>query len=169
MRALKARVGATRVILNRHRGDANFEMLSSLQARALADHLKDMKVEPKRLAEASSAVVAIGWARPEDARSVLDVLKTDDRPSTKRRRSQQNYLSIINYGTAEWWEDLMAPETTAAGKLSAICQLALTLGLRLPTEPTAKFMTSLWQCVAQAPDALARQDPVAKALMLRHM
>ena len=48
------------------------------------------------------------------------------------------------YGNEEFWQALTNHEETSLSKQAVIIRLAIALGLRLPSEPSAKFMCSLW-------------------------
>lgn len=80
---------------------------------------------------------------------------------------QQSYESIIAYGTSELWDDLVS-DITAAFKLQKILELAFSLGMRCPTEPTIKFICSWWVVSSETDAGIRRMTQLQKHTFLMH-
>jgi len=133
--------------------------------------IKGSTFDPTVVAELSTMLVTVPWADPAHMSRVLDPVTAGTHTVLepgKRRRQQQDYRAIINYGTAEFW-DLMSSQAAPSVKLTAISQLAISLGCRCPNEYSYKFFASLWQVVCHTPTQLATQDSGTKYIMLQHV
>ncbi len=75
---------------------------------------------------------------------------------------------MFQYGTEEFWQDLLAPSVTSV-KLDLLLQLAVRLGLRTPSEPTLKFMTSWWLVASESTRELGRLTAAQKHTYLLHV
>ena len=90
-------------------------------------------------------------------------------PPGKRRRSQQNFAALHAYFPDAVWDVLCSQDELATSKLEAIVDFSLSLGLRLPTEPTLKMMTSIWMLTSEPSDKLSCMKAGAKHALLMHM
>ena len=135
-------------MLEENATSTHYLALSKIQAVAVADMISaanDLSNETK--SELANIVIKMRWAEPAHCDLVLQRLIASDveRPAgSTRRRLQQDYKQIYLYLTGAMWDALKgssSPDT----KLSALLQHALRLGLRLPSEPTAKMIASIWQ------------------------
>jgi hypothetical protein len=170
-RAIKARVGAARLLLDQHvAGSALHERVSRLQAAAIMELVGQSTLSSQVRADLSGTVLGMNL-HPPDMHAILGSLSEGVAVSSgaKRRRVQQNWMAVHNYGTAEFWTRLQDPAMPGSCKLDLILQLAIGLGLRLPTEPSIKWMTSWWLSVAEEPSEVARMDGAAKKTMLAHV
>ena len=170
VRGIKARIGSARMLLQEHASSPLIGKLSEIQATALVKILSDGQLDADAKAELSVLTMTVPWAHPDHAASVLEVCSSVGvtLPVGKRRRTSQDYKSVCNYGSEEFWAHLKSTTTPPSAKLSSICQLTIHLGLRCPTEPTLKLMCSLWQLTVAESQALAKQDIVTKQLLLKH-
>jgi hypothetical protein len=169
-RALKARLGAARLILQQYpKGSPAHKALSKAQSAALREMLVTSVLTAVDRADLANAVVGIEWCEPEDGTSVLAALTPDTStlPPGKRRRSQQDFLAFANFGTEEFWSQLLGDAPTSA-KLRIILQWAVGLGLRCPTEHTVKWLCSLWLAVGQSEAELVVLDNMQKKHMFHH-
>lgn len=66
----------------------------------------------------------------------------------------------------DFWELFQRPSATPTAKLDRMIRLAVDLGLRCPTEPTLKFMASMWMCACNDDAELARLSPEQKRVFL---
>ena len=169
-RALKARLGAARLVLEQYpKGSPNHKALSKAQAAALREMLGTAVLTAMDRADLANVVVGINWCEPEDGTSVLAALapETSTLPPGKRRRTQQDFLAFCNYGTDEFWNQLLGEVPTSA-KLGIILQWAIGLGLRCPSEHTMKWLCSVWLAVGQTEAELVAMDPAQKKHMFNH-
>jgi hypothetical protein len=170
-RAIKARVGAARLLLQQHvAGSALHVTVSRLQAAAIIELIGQSTLSSQVRADLSGTVLAMNLHQP-DMHAVLGALTDGVAVSSlaKRRRMQQNWMAVHNYGTAEFWTRLQDPAMPGSCKLDLILQLAIGLGCRLPTEPSMKWMTSWWLSAAEEPSEVAKMDGAAKKTMLAHI
>jgi hypothetical protein len=169
-RAIKARVGAARILLEQHvAGSAIHVTVSRLQAAAIMELIGQSALSSQVKADLSSTVLGMKLHQP-DMQAILGALSEGVVVSlAKRRRVQQNWMAVHNYGTAEFWTRLQDPVMPGSCKLNLILQLAIGLGCRLPTEPSIKWMTSWWLAVAESPEHVAMMDGAAKKTMLAHV
>jgi hypothetical protein len=169
-RALKARLGAARLVLEQYpKGSPNHKALSKAQAAALREMLGKAVLTAVDRADLANAVVGINWCEPEDGNMVLAALtpETSTLPPGKRRRSQQDFLGFCNFGTEVFWNQLLGDVPTSA-KLGIILQWAIGLGLRCPSEHTIKWLCSVWLAVGQTEAELVVMDVAQKKHMFNH-
>ncbi len=170
LRDVKARLGAARLVLARPSNPEVHRSISALQANAVLEVAgrarHDGTVSAGELAELAVGACDINFAAG-DLEKVLAVL-TEVKPAqtTKRRRAQQNYLSILQYGTAAMWSSFQKPGDRNA-KLLDILNLRIKLGLRLPSEHTLKLIASWWAVVSETEDARRAMEPQVDALSVR--
>jgi hypothetical protein len=170
-RAVKARVGAARLLLQQHvAGSPLHATVSRLQAAAILEVLGQSTLSSQVRADLGGTVLGMNLHDP-DKHAILRALGDGEAVSSsaKRRRIQQNWMAVHNYGTAEFWTRLQDPAVPGSCKLNLILQLAIGLGCRLPTEPSIKWMTSWWLSVAEDPGEVAKMDGGAKKAMLVHV
>jgi len=120
-------------------------------------------------ADLSVAVLGLKWYG-DGATSLLQTLsppETSLAMQLKRRRVNQAYESIIRYGTEEWWQD-MTGHNAQTVKLGLLIMLTIRLGLRCPTEPSLKFICSLWLVCGDA-SALQTMTAQQKHVYLQHV
>jgi hypothetical protein len=169
-RALKARLGAARLVLEQYpKGSPNHKALSKTQAAALREMLGTAVLTAMDRADLANVVVGINWCEPEDGTSVLAALApvTSTLPPGKRRRTQQDFMAFCNFGTDEFWNQLLGEVPTSA-KLNIILQWAIGLGLRCPSEHSMKWLCSVWLAVGQTEAELVAMDPAQKKHMFNH-
>jgi hypothetical protein len=169
-REIKARVGAARLLLEQHvAGSAIHVTVSRLQAAAIIEVIGKSSLSNQVRADLSGTVLALNLHQP-DMQAILGALSDGVASSlAKRRRVQQNWMAVHNYGTAEFWMRLKDPAMPGSCKLNLILQLAIGLGCRLPTEPSMKWMTSWWLSIAEEQSEVAKMDSSAKRAMLVHV
>jgi hypothetical protein len=98
----------------------------------------------------SLSVVDLGLMSVEICRSNVhpDVLVsalqlfTPKPTAASTRRAMQNFCTIADFFTAGEWS-VLDSEGSSQAKLNIICSRAIRLGLRCPSEPTLKLMSSL--------------------------
>ena len=169
MQTLNMRVGAARVALENSNGTPNHKNISTTQAAAVVSELKGVAFTPGEKADFSAKVVELKWATQQDLDIVLECLTPGPcTPSAKRRRSQQDFRSVHLYGDETFWDALTSTSMGSAAKLQLLLQLAMRLGLRLPSEHSLKWLTSLWLFATNSEEDLIRMDAVGKAVFLKH-
>jgi hypothetical protein len=169
-RALKARLGAARLVLEEYpKGSPSHKALSKAQSAALVEMLGAAVLTAVERADLANLVVAMSWCEPDDGNSVLAALTpvTSMLPPGKRRRTQQDFLAFCNFGTEELWSQLLGG-APASAKLGIALQWAIGLGLRCPTEHTMKWLCSVWLAVSQTEAELVVMEPVQKKHMFHH-
>lgn len=173
LRDVKARLGAARLVLDRPATPEVHRSISSLQTAAVLEIVASAKragvASAAELAELGLVAVEIKFA-PGDLEQVLAALKGVKPPdaSRKRRRCQQDFLSIMQYGTATLWESLSMPGHRDT-KLLDILSLAMSLGLRLPSEHSIKLLCSWWIVISEPEDVRRQMDSSAKLVLLQYV
>ena len=166
---LMGRLGAVRLVLQEYAGSDRRLVISQLQSCAVAQMLGEVgALTAAQMLEVGEAVLAVGWATAADSDRLTQLLRPVE-PVTKKRRHCQDYTAIHLYFSAEQWSILLDHSTPSDVKLTAMLSHAMRLGLRLPTEPTSKWLTSLWCVVSTESLDLVRMDLTTKALKLRQV
>jgi hypothetical protein len=172
MRALNARVGACRLLLDQHeQGSAIYTALSSLQSAAICEMIAVTVMTADIRSEVGSRVVQVKWGSPNDCTAILTALAAGNAslvPAGKRRRLQQDFCNIVHYGTAMLWEQ-MASEVPSSSKLTLLLDLLISLGCRCPSEHSVKLLCSLWLMVSEPAEQLLQMTLDQKKVMLCHV
>ncbi len=166
---IRARIGAARLVLQETAGTASHEVVSRAQAAALSSTVATSGLNAEERANLSVVVLGLKW-HGDDAASVLQTVSPPESSvamQLKRRRVNQVYDSIVQYGTEEWWQDMTGLNSQTV-KLGLVIMLAIRLGLRCPTEPTLKFLCSLWLVSGDA-RALQSMSAQQKHVYLQHV
>jgi hypothetical protein len=173
VKQIKIRIGAARVVLDQHSGDAaKHSLISKVQSGALVASIlasvADLTAEDR--AELANLVVEANW-HGLDGNAILQALIPPKTPDVlgKRRRTSQTFLSLPNYGDADFWMLMKDPAVPSGAKLDGILRLAISLGLRCPTEPTIKLITSLYLLVTEGPEEVIKTDSFAKRCSYQHV
>ena len=141
-RPLRARLGAAALLLREHVGRGSHQSISRIQRDAVQDLLANANSDAATRAEISELILQVPWHH-EDGNYLLSLLVPAESPAPKRRRAQQSYEAVIEYGTSQIWDTLTSPGP-ASLKMHTVISLATGLGLRCPSEHTLKFLTSWW-------------------------
>jgi hypothetical protein len=127
------------------------EVLSNLGGEAL---LVASRTQVAALAESpigSLSVVDLGMmsveicksnVHPDVLVSALQLFTPKTTPAASTRRAMQNFSTIADFFTADEWS-VLDSEGSSQAKVNTICSRAIKLGLRCPSEPTLKLMSSL--------------------------
>ncbi len=118
-----------------------------------------------------AAAARVQWATEEHFEAVSAVLtqQVETPPAKRVRRQQQDFASFLQYGTASFWAVFNGDTTAPTSRLSLLCQHLVRLGLRCPSEPTFKAMTSVWLVATHARSDLWNLDTQAKLTFMRHV
>lgn len=182
---IRARLGAARLLLQRAQGAPNHASLSYIQASAVVEGLRGMKVSAELAASLAERVLEVKFA-DDDSRRVLAALQPAEAPSGQRRASQ-DYEAIVNYATQdsvlmfsfptpnthtrppskEMLTALSAPGTGSSAQLDIVLRHMLNLGCRCPTENTMKLVTSWWLVCSETPEMLMSMQGATKYSTLR--
>jgi hypothetical protein len=172
---IRARIGAARLILEQHAGQPPFAAMSAVQSTALASVLQSAKgtITAEDAADLMTKVTDIKWACDEDAAAVFQELvpkkQEEMEPSSKRRRRDlQDFEQWHVFGDEAFWQQVQQPGVPMQAKLIHICQRCLSLGLRLPTEHTLKWITAVWISFSHSAEAQVSMDGGQKATYLKH-
>ena len=140
---------------------------SQLQSAALARMVADAKgLTAEEWVQIAGLVTALPWADERDAVSVLDAIPTTE-PPAKRRRGQQDFTAMHHYMSDMQWQSLQDQQVAEDVKLQSIISHLIRLGLRCPSEPTNKWLCSLWTFLCVPEPGLQRMSAVTKGLRLR--
>jgi len=83
-----------------------------------------------------------------DTAAVLEALANGAVDSV--RRKQQDFLAFISYLSEHHWDRILDPSTSQGEKEDILFSLLRSLGLRLPTEPTLKLVSSFLMVVGES-------------------
>ncbi len=134
--------------------------MSELQANAIAAMVQDSSLNAQEMAAVSEAAAKLPWHSPADLARIIGGMEPAQVP--KKRRVQQDFTSILSYFTEPQWSALLDPTNDADAKLSGILGHCVKLGLRNPTEPTAKLICSLWTVCSSDPMTLGKLTSIEK-------
>ena len=155
---LRARLGVARLILEEQRGTSSHQVTSRLQKDAVLELLRSPNTVPdaSTRAEISQIIIGMPW-NGSDGDELLAALVPSQplQVGRPRRRSQQEYHSIVYYGTEEMWQVLQS-DASSDHKRQIVFRLAAALGLRCPSEHTLKFMNSFWLFMSESSEGLSR-------------
>ena len=172
--AVQARIGAARKLLEQHAGSPHVAHLSDLQATAIAEMMQKVVLTADARLDLASLVMNVPWASQDHASRVFVAIRETvppaERPEAKRsRRSMQNYNSIAHFFTDNFWTALANPDVSADAKLSCILQHSFRLGLRCPSEPSLKYLTSFWLVMSSTAEELNALDGIGKSIKFKHV
>ena len=143
MENLDVRVEAVTALLA-NTSPASKAILSTTQATALIAAFQRVRPDVESLAVLAEKVSRCGF-EVKDQQRVFAFIDALTRGSEVQgpRRSMQDYESFINYLSPEHWNFLLCPQQSVEAKIEMLFQHLLTLGLRNPSERTAKRCTVL--------------------------
>ena len=156
-----SKVGAAKLVLADAKGTDFHEAISKTQAAALAETIDKASLSPEDAATMSVAVAKMDWFDKGDCGMVLSSMQPKGGQPVAKRRAQQDFKSILDYGTDQLWERLTDQSINKPAKLQLILQWATNLGLRLPSEPTLKLLNSVWIVLTHTADEVSSMDSVA--------
>lgn len=165
-REVRARVGTARLLLAGLDG-VGHAAASKTQAAALVATIKQQAslcIEER--ADISALVAEVRWAAG-DVDAIMQALSSDEAAlAAKSRHAMQSYVDLLDYFTAEEWSVLLNSAATMCHKREVLFTRAAKLGLRAPSESTAKWLTSLLLLLCEPKDALqAMASPLKHDVM----
>jgi len=141
---LRARLGAARLALSQFApGTAEHASTSRAQARAVIDLA--VRCADSLTPECRAIVVEVASTVPwhgQDGVAVSQTLAGPEISFSSCRRQQQNYMTFILYLSVAVWERLMDPQVSLTSKENILFTILIQLGLRNPSEHTAKAVAS---------------------------
>jgi hypothetical protein len=144
--------------------------MSELQAAAAAAMITSATLSAAEQAELSTIAIGVPWASDADVAKVLNAFAVAAPLAPgKLRRSQQNYMSAHHYLTARMWDAMLDGTVPSDTKLTAFLGHCIHLGMRCPTEPTLKWLCSLWLVCCTDPGELARLSVLDKTLKFKQV
>ena len=171
-REVRARLGAARICLDDAAGKQILPHISALQRRALVDLLRRQSLTSEAKAEIASEAAKLKW-HDEDCIAVLSVLGSSsssaEQPALPQRRGQQSWQSFISYLTEQQWQQVSDPSAEGNLALDLLLGICFSLGLRCPTEPSMKFITSVWIVLQMKPEQIRRLSRHQKSVMFQHV
>jgi len=165
MQTLRGRLGAARMTLEQAAGGgAALLAISRIQARATMD-LVDRFNEGLTDEERSLLVTVVMDTHFTDADAAMVIERiASGGEQIKSRRKQQDFTVFYLYMTDDKWALLLSPDTSAADKEHILFCFLQLLGLRLPSEPTFKTVTSFLMMITESWDVVQRMTvPYKKA------
>ena len=165
------RLDLTRLLLVEHAAlPMVAKKLSELQAAATSAMIASATLSAADQAELGMVAVGVPWASEADLAKVLGAFAVEaPLAPRKRRRSQQDFLAIHHYLTGRMWDAMLDGTVPSDTKLIALVGHCIHLGMRCPTEPSLKWVCSLWLVCCTDPGELARLSAVDKVLKLRQV
>jgi hypothetical protein len=144
--------------------------MSELQAAAVASMIASATLSAADQAELSTIAISVPWTSDADIAKVLNALAVAAPLAPgKRRRAQQDYMSVHHYLTKNMWEGMLDGTVPSDTKLTAFMGHCIHLGMRCPTEPTLKWLCSLWLVCCTDPGDLARMSVIDKTLKFKQV
>jgi hypothetical protein len=171
VKGLAARLGAAQLLLSEHKGRAMHAAVSKAQAAAFVEDISHSELTPQEAADLMSKALTVPWFEGDAALVVNAFSKpgaTNGLP-IKRRRALQDFVAWHSYGTAEFWQAMESPAMPIDNKLQMLCQRCLKIGLRLPSEPTYKWMSSVWMLHLHSRESLSNMDAGQKSVYYKHL
>jgi hypothetical protein len=161
----------SRLLLEEHQATPMVaKKLSELQSGAVAAMVASATLTAAEQVDLATMAASIPWASEADIDRVLAAFTVQSPlPPGKRRRSQQDFSMVHHFLTEGMWTAMLEPSTPADIKLTAILGHLIKLGMRCPTEPTIKWVTSLWLVCSTDPVELGRMSVVDKTVKLRNV
>jgi hypothetical protein len=165
-----SRLFLSRFLLEEHKATPSIaKKLSELQSGAVAAMVASSTLTVDETAELATVAVGVPWASDADVNRVLAAFTVQSAlPPGKRRRSQQDYTMVHHFLTARMWEAMLDPQTPSDVKLTALLGHLIKLGLRCPTEPTLKWLTSFWLVCSVDPAELGRLSVTDKTIRFKN-
>ena len=143
VRALRARMaGAKAVMLSVSRTPKHGSM-SKIQANAIMDMLRGIKLTAEDALALSSLVMEIEFAG-DDADAILQCIAPAKLEKTSKPKAKmQNYSMISQQLCEKHWEVLMDKAVNIHPKMDVICRAGELRGAHAPSEPSLKMWTSV--------------------------
>lgn len=150
-------------------GTSALPQMSSLQSASVAQDIINGKFSAEETLKIAEAVAQIPWATEADRDRILKQLVVEEPANKAGRRSQQNWLAMHNYFSAEQWSGFLDPAIPSEVKQTSIIAHLFRMGLRLPSEATMKWICSFWTLISTDAQELPRIDLMTKSLRLRNL
>ncbi len=156
---------ASRIALADAAGQGHFVDLSSLQAAATVQLIKEATLTPVDAVEVTSIAAGVGWSDPSHLRLITAELVKPCKQLQKQRRQQQDFTCFMEYGTAEFWKLLLGRELGPEQRLMQLCTFLIELGLRCPS---VKLLCSTWLVATHSKLSLDSIDSGSKMAFYKH-
>ena len=153
-RALKARIGTARLLLQEHSSGPSHKAVSAIQMAAILDMVSTQKLTNIDKSAVCEMVLEVNWYEGHLDKLLGELAEDADEPRKAKRRQLQDFMAIAMYGSRQFWDRMMAESTGKDEKLSLLIGLCISLGLRLPSEPTFKLLCSLWMFMSETREQL---------------
>ena len=168
-RGLKARIGAARILLQEHGTGSSHKAVSAIQMAAILDMVNIQKLTNIEKSAVCDMVLEVNWYEGH-LEKLLGELADDAGESRRvKRRQLQDFMAIAMYGNRLFWDRMLSQSTGKDEKLSLLIGLCISLGLRLPSEPTYKFVCSLWMFLSETREQLVNFSKQQKTVLLNHV
>ena len=142
--------------------------ISKAQSFAMVDMIRQANLTAVEVSDLAVQAATLAWADNAHATAVLDALEPKVAPPPKKRRAQQDFTNLVWYGTEQFWTAFGKPGLVPYARLQILLDFVAGLGLRCPTEPTLKMMTSLWLVASHDKTDLATWDFATKKSFFVH-
>ena len=168
-RALKARIGTARLLLQEHSSGPSHKAVSAIQMAAILDMVSTQKLTNIDKSAVCEMVLEVNWYEGHLDKLLGELAEDADEPRRAKRRQLQDFMAIAMYGSRQFWDRMMAESTGKDEKLSLLIGLCISLGLRLPSEPTFKLLCSLWMFMSESREQLMNFSQQQKTVLLFHV
>ena len=162
-RELRARLGASRLLLAKVPGDA-FSNASRIQAQAFVSVAKTASLSAQEGADLSSLASDVGFAGADLAAILESLAPRSVEKKQKKRRDMQDYEAMVNYFTEPEWSALQDSGASFMDIRQIIFQRAFDLGARCPNEGTKRMMTCMLLMLTQDMKFPIRHDTKTSTL-----
>ncbi|CAK0804753.1 unnamed protein product, partial [Prorocentrum cordatum] len=143
---LRDQVEAVGRLLEAVQGQPCFDAVAAAQERMLVQAFGSARLQPTQVTTLSSLVAAQPWSEVSKGR-LLEKLGSivASGSAVGLRMAQQDYECIFGYLTAGSWHQLARTDVPEEAKLNVLVDVAISLGLRNPTEGTYQMLTAMWR------------------------
>jgi len=146
LKSLQRRLGAARVLLGPAAGASHHATLSKSQVAAVVDvERRGSGLSAEDRAGLVEVATSVPWA-PGDLEVVIEVLAGK---ASSFRRKQQDFEAFPSYIDEDRWAVILNPTASVDAKQHAVFDVVIGLGLRLPSERTAKMLSSFMLLVTR--------------------
>ena len=151
-RAFRARLSASKAVLEAACSDVERVQISKIQVLALIDQLNREQLSAETAADLTDAIQHIGFASVYK-KMLIDKIEKSLRVRPQHgRRELQNYQSVLGFFTQLHWSKMMDAQANAITVRDIIIRHVVALGCVNPSEHTSRLLNSLWILLTEGVD-----------------
>lgn len=132
---------------------AALQKAKAVQFQGLVDAIGKVHLTLPQAMDANNTFSTACWSPDEISALTSAVLdRCSDVPAVETaagRRPLQDYTAIAGYIRSEQWDSLQGDALSSSEKMTLLVNVAVNLGLRLPTEQSTQAMTALFLLVGE--------------------